>query len=296
MSSFITADGKGQSALAPFNKPTLIAHRGASAYAPEHTLAAYQLAIRQGADFVEPDLQITRDGVLICLHDTTLERTTDVEEKFPDRSKELRGRKVWLVSDFTLAEIRLLDAGSWKDIKFAGSRVPTFQEMIDLVRGKAGIIPETKAPETYAALGFDMGKLLMDVLKKNGLDVPGADRDTPVIIQSFSAKSLKELKNSQGCKLPLVFLFSQLDAGDDIAGLKKIKEFAGGIAPNKALVLARPGIVKQAHDFGMSVTIWTCREGQTGKFPTVKAEMTYLLKELGVDAIFTDNPDQFPRN
>ena len=92
MSSFISADGKGQSALAPFNKPTLIAHRGASAYAPEHTLAAYQLAIRQGADFVEPDLQITRDGVLICLHDTTLERTTDVEEKFPDRSKELRGR------------------------------------------------------------------------------------------------------------------------------------------------------------------------------------------------------------
>ena len=78
--------------------------------------------------------------------------------------------------------------------------------------------------------------------------------------------------------------------------MKKIKEFAGGIAPNKALVLARPGIVKQAHDFGMSVTIWTCREGQTGKFPTVKAEMTYLLKELGVDAIFTDNPDQFPRN
>ena len=108
-------------------KKTSVAHRGASAYAPEHTLAAYRLAIEQGADYVEQDLAVTKDGVLICLHDASLERTTNVEELFPDRaiehqpSKARRGR-AWLANDFTLAEIKTLDAGSWFDPKFAGER------------------------------------------------------------------------------------------------------------------------------------------------------------------------------
>jgi len=280
--------------LFPYTKPTLIAHRGASAYAPEHTLPAYQLALEQGADFVEPDLQITRDGVLVCLHDLTLERTTDVEEKFPNRSREVKGKKVWPVVDFTLKEIKTLDAGSWKGPKYAGTRVPTFQEMIDLVRGKAGIIPETKSLETYAAQGFDMGKLMMDLLKRNGLDQPGADSKTPVIVQSFSLESLKKLKGEQSCKLPLVFLFGRPEGLDTTAGLKKLQETVDGIAPNKAVVLANPKIIQMAKDLGMSVTVWTCKEGQTGKFPTVREEMRHLL-EAGVDAIFTDNPDQFPK-
>src|ERR1700752_2110970 len=82
-----------------FAKPTLIAHRGASGDAPEHTLAAYELALKQGADFVEPDLQMTRDGVLVCLHDTSLERTTDVAKVFPDRAKVVDGRNTWPVAD-----------------------------------------------------------------------------------------------------------------------------------------------------------------------------------------------------
>src|SRR5690606_19884477 len=122
------------------------AHRGASADAPEHTLAAYELALKHGADYVEPDLQMTRDGVLVCLHDTTLERTTDVARVFPDRATLVNGKKTWPVADFTLAEVRKLDAGSWKGARFAGARVPTFQQMIDAVKGKAGVIPETKAP------------------------------------------------------------------------------------------------------------------------------------------------------
>lgn len=277
----------------PYTKPTLIAHRGASAYAPEHTLQAYQLALEQRADFVEPDLQITSDGVLVCLHDTTLERTTDVEEKFPARFREVKGKKVWPVVDFTLEEIKTLDAGSWKNPKFAGTRVPSFQEMIDLVRGKAGLIPEIKSPETYAAKGFDTGELMMALLKKNGLDQPGADPKTPVIIQSFSLESLKKLKTGQSCKLPTVYLFSRADGLDTPAGLKKLRETVDGIAPNKSVVLARPEIIRMAKDLGMSVTTWTCREGQTGKFPTVREEMRHLL-QAGVDAIFTDNPDQFP--
>lgn len=279
--------------LKPYTKPTLIAHRGASFDAPEHTLPAYELALKHGADYVEPDLQVTKDGVLVCLHDLTLERTTDVAKVFPDRAKEVRGRKTWPVSDFTLAEIKTLDAGSWKDAKFKGATVPTFQEMIDLVKGKAGIIPETKAPETYGKLGLGMEKLVMETLKKNMLDAPGADPKTPVIIQSFSAESLKLLRNDHGCKLPLVFLFGGGDTSKD--GLAKVKEFADGIAPNKAVVFGRPGIVTDAHALGMSVTVWTCRSGQTGKFKTVTEEMAHLLTELKVDAIFTDNPDLFPR-
>lgn len=289
--------GVGESGTAPYTKPTLIAHRGASAYAPEHTIPAYQLALDQGADFVEPDLQITRDGVLVCLHDTTLERTTNVAMVFPDRAKMARGKKTWPVSDFTLEEIRTLDAGSWKDEKYKGTKVATFQEMIDLVRGKAGIIPETKSAETYGKLGLKMEPMVMEILKKNQLDQPGADPKTPVIIQSFSAESLKILKNEQKCKLPLVFLFSGPKAKEfgTPEGLARIKEFADGIAPHKDHVLTQPEIVAEAHKQGMSVTVWTCRAKDPGNFETVRAEMAHLIRTLKVDAIFTDNPDEFPR-
>lgn len=279
--------------LAPYTKPTNIAHRGASADAPEHTLAAYELALKHGADFVEPDLQMTKDGALVCLHDTTLERTTNVAQVFPNRATEASGKKAWPVAEFTLAEIQKLDAGSWKGAKFAGARVPTFQQMIDAVKGKAGIIPETKAPEVYGKRGLNMEKALMAALKANKLDAPGADPKTPVVIQSFSAESLKALRTDHGCKLPLVYLFGP---GEWTAEkLKGVKAFADGIAPNKAAVLARPGLVADAHALGMSVTVWTFRAGQTGKFASVKDEMRHFLRELKVDAVFTDNPDQFPR-
>src|SRR5687767_7633355 len=131
----------------------VVAHRGASAYAPEHTLAAYRLALEQGADFVEQDLAVTKDGILICLHDPTLERTTNVEELFPDRSSmvtwEGKTARSWLANDLTLAEIRRLDAGSWFDRKFAGERIPTFDEAVALIKGKAGMFPELKTPDVY---------------------------------------------------------------------------------------------------------------------------------------------------
>ena len=131
-----------------------VAHRGASGYAPEHTLSAYRLALEQGADYVEQDLAVTRDGVLICLHDPTLERTTNVEEVFPDRQRtvtwEGKTATSWLANDFTLAEIKRLDAGSWFDPKFKGERIPTFDEAVALVKGKAGMFPELKTPEVYA--------------------------------------------------------------------------------------------------------------------------------------------------
>jgi glycerophosphoryl diester phosphodiesterase len=284
--------------LAQSSRKMLVAHRGASAYAPEHTIAAYKLAIEQGADYVEQDLQISKDGVLVCLHDLTLERTTNVEEVFPDRAATVDGRPTWNVSDFTLQELKRLDAGSWFKPGFKGERIPTFQEAIDVVRGKAGIYPETKEPEVYGARGFDMAALTLAVLAKNGLDRPGSDPKTPVIIQSFSADSLRLMRKA-GSTLPLVFLISNLDKGAPRwltdAGLKMVREFAVGIGPAKALVTADPTIVSRAHAAGLTVTPYTFRTGATPDGMTVRQEMADFLFRLGVDALFTDNPDQFPR-
>jgi glycerophosphoryl diester phosphodiesterase len=275
----------------------LVAHRGASAYAPEHTLAAYRLALAQGADFVEQDLQISKDSVLVCLHDLTLERTTNVEEMFPDRSTVgPKGRKTWHVSDFTLAELKSLDAGSWFDAKFKGERIPTFQEAIDLVRGKAGLYPETKGPEVYGSRGFDMERLLLAQLAKNGLD--SSDPKTPIIIQSFSAESLQKIKKA-GASMPLTFLVSDLDQTRDRwltdEGLKDVRMFATGLGPAKALLLADPTLAKRAHAAGLTLTPYTFRSSATPAGSTVKDEMADFLYRIGVDALFTDNPDQFPR-
>lgn len=277
----------------------LVAHRGASAYAPEHTLEAYELAIKQGADFVEQDLQVTKDGVLVCLHDETLERTTNVEEIFPDRFTEERvggaAVKRWFVADFTLKEIKQLDAGSWFSPQFKGARVPTFGEAIKLIRGRAGLYPETKAPEVYGRRGFEMERLLLAELKRHSLDRPGADARTPVIIQSFSAASLRKMRAELKTALPLVLLIGNENQSDWLtpAGMKRAREFARGIGPAKALVSA--SVVKAAREAGLTVTPYTFRSRATGHFASVREEMNHFLYTLDVDAVFTDNPDEFPR-
>lgn len=281
-------------------KKTLVAHRGASSYAPEHTAAAYRLAIEQGADFVEQDLQVTKDGQLVCLHDLTLDRTTNVKEVFPGRSRafgdDSRALPAWPVSDFTLAEIKQLDAGAWFDPKFKGEKILTFEEAIDLVRGKAGIYPETKAPEVYGSLGFDMEGLVMEVLKKKGLDAPGADPKTPVIIQSFSADSLKKMVK-MGVKLPLVLLVTDRDRDVWLTKekLADVRTFAWGIGPAKGIIAGMPQIVTWAHEAGLTVTPYTFRSAGMPAGKTVREEMDLFLYTYGVDALFTDNPDQFPR-
>ncbi len=299
----------------PVAKKALIAHRGASAYAPEHTIAAYTLAMEQQADFVEQDLAVTSDGVLVCIHDLTLERTTNVAEVFPDRYSRAPGdgpaaappaaaataasapaaavpAHRWLVNDFTLAEIKRLDAGTWFDPKFAGARIPTFQEAIDLVRGKAGLYPELKDPEFYRRRGIRTDVLLAAMLRKNGLV---ANPKTPVIIQSFDDAALRQLARDLP-QVPRVFLVEPRDAAriDTPEKLKEIAGWASGVAPNKAIVDTMPGLVKQAHDAGLTVTLWTFRASTT-TFPSVRDEMEKYLYTLGADAVFTDNPDQFPR-
>jgi len=284
-------------ATQPLAKKQLIAHRGASGYAPEHTLEAYRLAITQGADFVEQDLAVTKDGALVCIHDLSLERTTNVEELFPDRAvPDPAGgpTRRWLVGDFTLAEIKRLDAGSWFDPRFAGARIPTFQEAIDLVRGKAGLYPELKDPAFYRDRGVRPEVLLATALEKNHLV---GDSKTPVIIQSFDEVTIKALAANLP-KVPRVWLVEPRDAGrlDSPAKLKEIAAWATGIAPNKAIVSARPEIVAWAHEAKLTVTLWTFRAASVGAtFNSVRDEMAAFLYTIGVDAVFTDNPDQFPR-
>ena len=292
----VSAAFGGSQPPAPKQKQ-LVAHRGASAYAPEHTLDAYRLALEQGADYVEQDLAVSKDGVLVCIHDLTLDRTTDVEEVFPDRFTEDRSSgtpvRRWLVNDFTLAEIKRLDAGSWFGAKFAGARIPTFQEAIDLVKGKAGLYPELKDPEFYRARGVSPEKPLAEALRKNGLI---DDPKTPVIIQSFDDTTIR-LLSKELPQVPRVFLVEAraINLVDSPEKLRGIARWATGLGPNKGIITNEPRVVKWAHDAGLTVTPWTFRSSSTGTFASVRAEMEKFLYGYGVDAVFTDNPDQFPR-
>jgi glycerophosphoryl diester phosphodiesterase len=286
------------SLAAPSSTKQLIAHRGASGYAPEHTRAAYQLAIDQHADFVEQDLAVSKDGVLVCLHDDTLERTTNVREVFPDRfTREsiirLPGMH-WIANDFTLDEIRRLDSGGWFDARFAGSRIVTWQESIDLVRAHPGVgmYPELKSPPLYTSRGIDMTRLFVESVRRNGLDRPESLRTTPLVIQSFDEPTIRRLATELPT-IPRVLLTSNAaDLTEE--RLRELASFATGIAPDKRLIFDHREIVDRAHAAGLTVTAWTFRSDEKTPFPSVRDEMTYFLQGLGIDALFTNNPDQFP--
>ncbi len=294
LAALAVSTGLAQDTKAPA-RPWLIAHRGASAYAPENTVPAFTLAAQQGAGFVEFDLQLTKDRQLVCLHDNSLERTTDVEEVFPDRfrrnSEKPDAPRRWMLEDFTLAEIKRLDAGAWFDKKFQGTRIPTFGETIDALRGKSGLFIELKTPERYDGIEA----MILAELEAKGLGRPGADPKTPVLLQSFTAASLEKLA-AAGTKLPIHFLFGTRDAAPWVTteGLKKIKAFATGISPEKTAITAHPELIARAKALGMPVTPYTFRASAVTGFPDVGAEMAHYLK-LGVAGVITDNPDKFPR-
>jgi glycerophosphoryl diester phosphodiesterase len=277
----------------------LVAHRGASAYAPEHTLAAYRLAIDQRADYVEQDLAVTRDGVLICLHDDTLERTTNVEEVFPERASvdAASGRQQWLAIDFTLEEIKRLDAGTWFDARFAGERVPTWEEAVTAIGDAAGLYPELKTPALYRERGVDQTALFVESVKRLGLDTRPIGS---VIVQSFDDQPLRELAEILPA-MPRTFLIDAADGARWLVPerLADIAAFATGIGPAKRLLDGRPELVRAAHAAGLTVTpyTFTSRSAPTvpPRFADVTEEMRYYLTELAVDAVFTDNPDRFPR-
>jgi glycerophosphoryl diester phosphodiesterase len=278
----------------------LVAHRGASAYAPEHTLAAYRLAITQGADYVEQDLAVTKDGILICLHDDTLERTTNVETVFPDRGtlNAMTGRREWLAVDFTLRELQQLDAGSWFDPTFASERIPTWEEAVKAVGERAGLYPELKSPPLYRGRGIDMVELFIGSLGPLGLTT--RPRGT-LIVQSFDEITVRRLARELP-QVPRTLLIDVRDGARWLGpeGILEAARFATDIGPSKLLLDRRPEVVKAAHEAGLTVTPYTFTTRtavapHTARFATVTDEMRYYLFDLGVDALFTDNPDRFPR-
>lgn len=174
--------------------------------------------------------------------------------------------------------------------------MPTLGEVVEIARGRAGLIPETKAPEVYGALGYSMERLLLAELEAQGL-AGGGDPSTPIIVQSFPAASLQVLRHELGSDLPSTFLIAGEGSQGWLtpAGLDSIRGFATGIGPTKRHLLEVPEAVEHAHERGLIVIPWTFRVRDAGRFGSVELEMAHFVFALGVDGLFTDNPDLFPR-
>lgn len=240
----------------------VVAHRGASAYAPENTLPAVVLGAEMKADYVEIDVQRSADGELVVIHDTTLARTTDVEEKFPDRAP-------WNVGDFTLEEIRTLDAGSWMGEEFARTQVPTLQEVLDTLRGRAGLLLEAKSPELYPGIAAEIAAEL------DGEGWLRADAAAGrLIVQSFNWEFMAEF-NAIAPDVPA----GLLGGPPAEAQLAELATWADQINPSHTRIT--PDAVELIHRYGLKTMPYTVNDA------TRMAE----LVELGVDGIITDRPD-----
>lgn len=236
-------DAPGASA-APAPAIDVTAHRGSSGAAPENTIAAVRLALAQKSDVVENDIQRTLDGELVIMHDVTLARTTDVEQVFP-------GRAPWNVRDFTLAEIKQLDAGSWFAPEFAGERVPTLAEWVGAVGDRAGMLLEPKAPELYPGIEIDLDKELRSLPAFNR----ALQRDQ-VVVQSFNHPWLRVYKD----RAPDVTVGLLYGSRPTEAAIAEAATWAEQVNP--ALGAIDEATVDQIHAQGMEAHVWTVNAGQ----------------------------------
>jgi glycerophosphoryl diester phosphodiesterase len=307
-------------------KPLIIAHRGASGERPEHTLLGYRLAIAEGADFIEPDLVLTKDGHFVVRHENEIAGTTDVAARpeFAARktTKLVDGQSItgWFTEDFTLAEIKTLRArerlpairpGS---AKFDGQEhVPTYQEVVDLAKAESkrlgrtiGTYPEMKHPTHFAGLGLPMEQRLADALKAYGLD----SKSAPVFVQCFEVAPLKTI--GAMTKARRVMLVGSGAAPVDVksaVGIKAIAAFAEGLGPEWPLVIPTidgglgppTALVADAHAAGLAVHPWTVRAENAflppklrkGTAPADHGDVDAVYRALfdaGVDGLFSDFP------
>ncbi len=296
--------------------PIVIGHRGASGYRPEHTLASYELAARLGADFIEPDLVVTSDGVLVCRHEPEIGTTTDVADhpEFASRktTKTLDGEAVegWFAEDFTLAELKTLRAverlpqiRQHNTLYNGRYEIPTFQEVLDLrarlsdvLRKRLGVYPETKHPTFFQQAGLPLEPRLLEILQRNRLNRP----DAPVFVQSFEVTNLKQLREA-GLRTRSVQLLQASGAPFDTTaagsgptyadlsspdGLRGIARYAQGIGPEKQQVIPRTAdgtlgspttLVADAQSASLIVHPYTFR-----------AENNFLPVDLRTSAVPTD--------
>jgi glycerophosphoryl diester phosphodiesterase len=248
----------------------VIGHRGAAGLAPEHTFASWDLALEIGVDYIEQDLQMTVDGVLVVMHDDSLDRTA--------RGAGCRGA----VRKHTWKEIQACDVGSWFNEQrpdrarphFAGQTIPTLDAVFSTYRGRARFYIETKNPK--AAPGMEME--LLRLMSEHGLR-PQSPDDHTVILQSFSSDSLRLLR-SHDPNVPLIRLFAPFETNWTIRQrLRRVARYANGIGPSFRDVDAR--LVGAAHDLGLVVHPYTVN---------VEADMRRMIA-LGVDGMFSDLPD-----
>jgi glycerophosphoryl diester phosphodiesterase len=304
-------------------RPLVIAHRGASGALPEHTLPAYALAILQGADFIEPDLVITRDGVLVARHDAELSATTDVaaHEDFASRRRRqvIDGQPMegWFVEDFTLAELRLLRARErFPELRPGSARqdgqfgLVTFAQVLaflstvnaarrDSGRPPVGVYPETKHPTHFRERGLPLEPTLLAELAQ-GLD--GA----PLFIQSFESANLAALR--EACAHPLVRLLEPRDTSGDAGQLAQIARYAQAIGVHKSTVVdpetgRSTGLVERAQQSGLAVHAWALRAENRfigalwrrgtapGERGDLRGEVT-ALAAAGVEGLFCDQPGE----
>ncbi len=297
----------------PDKQPTkviVIAHRGASGERPEHTLASYRRAIEQGADYIEPDLVMTRDAVLVARHEPEIGGTTDVADH-PEFASRRRAQVVdgvtmegWFTEDFTLAELKTLRARERlprlrpANTAFDGQfEVPTFEEIMQLAldtnhrrasQPRIGVYPETKHPAHFRSLGLPQEAAVLETLRRFGYDAPGS----PVFIQSFDPNNLKQLRGMT--RLPLVQLLEQ--EVNDLPAMARYVDAIGIAKP-----LATSGTVAAANDAGIAVHVWTFRaeneflpdDLKAGNDPATHGDLPAEIERYlarGIDGFFVDFP------
>lgn len=233
-----------------------IAHRGASGHAPENTMAAFEKAFQMKADYIEVDVQMTKDGELIAIHDTTVDRTTN---------------GFGAVEDYTLEEIQQLDAGSWFSEDFSGENIPTLEEILDAYRGKIGILIELKSPERYPGIE----EKVAHALRERNMDHPN---NRKIIIQSFNHQSVQKSKELLP-NIPHGVLAGLAWANVTDEQLEQFATYADYFNPNRHIVTAE--LVERVHHVGMDIYSYTVRT----------QEQADQLFDLGVDGIITDFPE-----
>lgn len=247
--------------------PRCVAHRGASHRAPENTMAAIERALTGGADAVEVDVRRTRDGALVLMHDTTLVRTTDARAVYPHRAP-------WRVSDFTLAELHRLDAGSWKSRQYAGEQVPELRHALEAVRrAHAEILVEVKTPGLYPGVVEDV----MVALHVASGFLDGWSMRHRVTVQSFDFAAMKALKSLE----PQIRV--GLLGAPPISHLPALASWADEINPYHGRV--DRAYVAHMHDLGLRCQAWTADRA---------TDMRRLL-QLGVDGVITNRPGKLLR-